>query len=104
MFYLLLQSYRQRRQNPNPIPEELVCFEAESLAHAMERAQWFGIDLDQYCGGSRSWTWHQESLDQPFPSLNSHRITNDRYSNWVIVYLNDKIEGWMDETLRQEIA
>lgn len=100
MFYLLLKNY----DDNSGIQEDYVCFEANSKEEAIERAEWFGINLDGRVQDYPTWEWHIYSERKPSPMVHERPLNNLYYSNWLIIYRNNSIETWRDDQLRREIA
>lgn len=88
MFYLLVQ--RNWRATHNGIREELVSIEADSRQEAIERAIWFGCDMElrDPLGFGLIWYWHDNSTGA-IPRLWDQPIEN--YSNWIVVYKNGNL-------------
>lgn len=106
MFYTLIQEpidgeYRSER---------FVCFEADSKEHAIERAEWFGINIEERVGGDngyRRWWWHNGSCNTREPMVSG--IPMDRVSielrgdEWIVVYKNNNLKSSRGITLENAI-
>jgi hypothetical protein len=80
--------------------DRFICFEAHSRTEAAERAEWFGIDLEETFTSHltiqeyKRWDWMFRNAGNESPMIGQQRI--DSYansSNWVLVYLDGNIRS-----------
>ena len=97
MFYTLIQEPFEGEY----LSERFVCFEADSQADAIQRAEWFGVDLDERFDteggrpGYRRWWWHTGS-EAPEPNVagtSMDRITQHYRNEWIVVYKDGNLHG-----------
>ena len=98
MFYTLLQSEQPGGGWRN---ERFVCFEADSREEAIQRAEWFGIDMTEMMEDRRwpspRWSWYLASCGKPTPQIARIEIAEARgqglAGEWIIVYLNGNLKS-----------
>lgn len=81
--------------------ERFVCFEADSHVDAINRATWFGIDVNETLnytwGPYRRWLWHSTSQGRAQPEIarvafeNCHRQGIE--GDWIVVYKNGNLRS-----------
>ena len=107
MFYTLVQEPLDGEY----LSERFVCFEADSQADAIQRAEWFGVDLDEKfdTDGGRSgrprWWWHtgSEAAHPNVAGTAMDRVTQHYRNEWIIVYKDGNLHGSGGIALEREI-
>jgi hypothetical protein len=98
MFYTMLQEYDW---NGVWRGERFICFEANSMEEANERAEWYGIDMAEMIEDRRHpalrWSWYLESCGKPTAQIARYEIAEARRNgiegDWIIVYLNGNLKS-----------
>ena len=95
MFYTLIQEPIEGEYRG----ERFVCFEAISEEEANQRAEWFGINIEELVGGDngyRRWWWHTSSCGTHEPTVAGtpmNRVTQQFRNEWIIVYRNGNLKS-----------
>lgn len=95
-YFLLIQAYEGSVENM--ATERFVCFEADTQSEAIQRAEWFGIDLSERFGiyFSNKWNWYGNSCGTDQPEVAGspiERSTRQHGGDWIVVYKNGNLRG-----------
>ena len=90
--------------------ERFICFEANDMEEAKQRAEWFGIDMTEMVEdrryATRRWSWYLASCGKPTPQIARVEIADARREgiegDWIIVYLNGNLKSSLAIPLENE--
>lgn len=92
MFYTLQQN---RRLGGYP-EQRFICFEADTMSEARQRAIWFGIDMEENIPGSliNRWGWVHFSCNVSHPEFDGYPFADGFpfTGRWVILYKNNNMK------------